>query len=272
LKCKKGLGYQDLKFRSKKDLRQGFGFDKLSLKEEFVFAGKNKLEFYSSEQITGGLEGCRITEENDRVFVIIPRKIKQKIPDKQRFSFVSLDPGVRTFQTLFSEFVIGKIGERDFSRIFRLCKHLDSLISRKNKGEIKLAKPIQRLRWRIKDLVSDLHHKLAYFLVTNFDTIFLPTFETSSMVSKLHNKTARMMMTFSHYKFKQFLKNKAEEYSCTVVDVNEAYTSKTCSFCGKINKIGSKKVLKCNCGTKIDRDLNGARGIYLRAMLASTRT
>ena len=42
--------------------------------------------------------------------------------------------------------------------------------------------------------------------------------------------------------------------------------AKTCSYCGKIHKIGSKKTMKCDCGANVDRDLNGARGIYLRAL------
>jgi len=37
------------------------------------------------------------------------------------------------------------------------------------------------------------------------------------------------------------------------------------AFCGKIHQIGSKKVMKCECGANVDRDLNGARGIFLRA-------
>ncbi|PKY54705.1 hypothetical protein RhiirA4_548356 [Rhizophagus irregularis] len=48
---------------------------------------------------------------------------------------------------------------------------------------------------------------------------------------------------------------------------NEAYTSKTCSWCGNIQKIGGLKMYKCkNCDIEID-DINGARGIFLRALL-----
>jgi hypothetical protein len=38
------------------------------------------------------------------------------------------------------------------------------------------------------------------------------------------------------------------------------------SSCGHINKIGSKSIIKCKCGLTIDRDLNGARGIFLKNM------
>jgi len=84
------------------------------------------------------------------------------------------------------------------------------------------------------------------------------------MVQKLRSKTARAMLSWGHYRFKEFLKFKGREYSCNVIEVNEAYTSKTCSKCGKLQNIGSKKIFRCKCGLEIDRDLNGAKNIYLR--------
>ena len=72
------------------------------------------------------------------------------------------------------------------------------------------------------------------------------------------------MLTWAHYKFKDFLKFKAKEYACEVIEVNEAYTSKTCSFCGTMQNIGSKGVFKCKCGIEVNRDYNGARGIFLK--------
>ena len=120
-------------------------------------------------------------------------------------------------------------------------------------------------------MIDELHKKTASFLVRSFENILIPTFETSQMSRKLHSKTARSMLTFAHYRFKQFLKAKAEEYSANVVEVSEAYTSKTCSYCGKIHNIGSKKLLKCSCNARIDRDINGARGILLRALTVTSR-
>ena len=203
-----------------------------------------------------------------------PYKSTIKKPENQRFGIVALDPGVRTFISYYSEFFHGKIGEGDFKRIFRLCLNLDKMISKlskcKSKQKRSIKKACQRLRWKIKDLIDDLHKKTASFLVKHFDVILIPIFETSQMASKLRNKTARSLLTFSHYRFKQFLKFKAKEYSCEVLEVSEAWTSRTCSYCGKIHPKNSKKILKCTCGASVDRDLNGARGIYLRALRASS--
>jgi putative transposase len=84
---------------------------------------------------------------------------------------------------------------------------------------------------------------------------------------KLRKKSVRQMLTLSHYRFKRFLHHKAKEYGKTVLDVCEAYTSKTVSWTGEvISNLGGRKVIKASDGTTMCRDLNGARGIFLRAL------
>ena len=52
-----------------------------------------------------------------------------------------------------------------------------------------------------------------------------------------------------------------------MLDVNEAYTSKTRSWDGTVNtKLGGAKVIRDETGFGMDRDVNGARGIFLRAL------
>jgi putative transposase len=274
-KYRKTGTFQEVSWRAKKDPKQRFGFDKVSFEDDFVFSKHQDRIFYTSPE--GGrveMEGTEVVFENGRWFAILPQRRCVLQPENQRQPIVALDPGVRTFMSLYGFGVYGDFGKGDFGRIRRLCYHLDELQGKiaksKRRQRQRMKKASQRLRWRIRDLVDDLHKKLAYFLVTRFDVILLPTFETQQMVSKLHSKTARAMMTWAHYRFKQHLKAKAEEYSAVVVGVNEAYTSKTCSYCGTIQNIGSKKRFRCSCGVDVDRDHQGARGILLRALSVTT--
>jgi putative transposase len=274
VKCKKTWQFQKVSFRAKRDPIQSFGFDATSLKQDFVFGSKKfKMEFDATEEVNVDLEGTRIVREGGRYFVIIPQKRYYQAPENQRIDAVALDPGVRTFQTFYSEVLHGKIGEGDFQHIYRLCLFLDKIYSKMAKAKCRqkrrLKQAAERMRWKIFDLIEELHKKTANFLCRTFDRIFIPSFETSQMVSKLHSSTARNMMNFAHYRFKQFLMAKGQEFMCQVIECNEAYTSKTCSYCGKIHKIGSKKIMKCECGAKVDRDYNGARGIFLRALAVS---
>jgi len=110
--------------------------------------------------------------------------------------------------------------------------------------------------------------------VRTFDVIVIPQFNAGEMARKtmrrkIGSKVVRSMMTWAHARFRKRLLSKAEEHGKQVFLVSEAYTSKTCSACGWIDaKLGGKKVFKCRqCGLCIDRDVNGAWGIFLRGML-----
>src|ERR1700723_171236 len=79
---------------------------------------------------------------------------------------------------------------------------------------------------------------------------------------------------WAHYRFRMRLLSKAREYPwCNVELVDESYTSKTCGRCGALhNKLGGAKVYQCpRCTLRMDRDVNGARNIYLR-YLTTTET
>ena len=90
----------------------------------------------------------------------------------------------------------------------------------------------------------------------------------------IKTKTARQMLTWSHYRFKQVLKNKAELSGSRVIDVTEEFTSKTCTKCGHVHqKLGGSKIFKCpECGHTLKRDFNSALGIMLKALSDTTFT
>ena len=128
-----------------------------------------------------------------------------------------------------------------------------------------------RMRLRIENLVQELHRKAARFLVDNFDVVLLPTFETSEMVERgrrnIRSRTVRNLLSLAHYRFKLFLMHKADELGAVVLDVSEAYTSKTVSWTGEVlQNLGGSAVIAGQDGERMDRDYNGARGIYLRAL------
>ncbi|WP_143117097.1 zinc ribbon domain-containing protein [Allochromatium warmingii] len=121
-------------------------------------------------------------------------------------------------------------------------------------------------------MIDELHWKVARFLTDNFDVILLPTFDTQQMVvktaRKLRKKSVRSLLSFSHYKFGQRLELKCIERGKKLIRVCEAYTSKTVSWNGKLLNIGSAKTITSD-GITVNRDINGARGIFLRALVDS---
>jgi putative transposase len=191
---------------------------------------------------------------------------------------ISLDPGVRTFQTGYDPSgLVVECGKYDIGRIYRLCYVLDDLQSRWSQKEVKhhkryrLRRAGRRIRVKIRNLVDDLHCKLTKWLVERYRVVLIPVFETQNMIRRgqrrLHSKTARAMCTWSHYRFRTRLQDKVREHPwCKVIAVTEEYTSKTCGRCGHVHaKLGGNKVFHCpSCHLTVDRDLNGARNILLK--------
>ena len=259
----------EVHYRTKKNDDNNLYIPKQAVDEHGVY--KRLLgDLFVTEKLSRPSNDCRLIKQNGRYFLCVPRDVQIKRPENQRLSICALDPGARTFQTVYSPELCIKIGEHDFAKIYRYCIALDKLTSRrKTEKKRRFDKPMQRIRWKIRNLVDEMHNKTALFLCKTFDIIYLPHFETKDMTKKherkLKNKAVRNMLTWSHYRFKQHLKNKAAEYSCVVVDCDEAYTSKTCGNCGEINNVGGREVWKCkHCGKKHDRDINGARNIFIK--------
>ncbi|MDB9439830.1 transposase [Sphaerospermopsis kisseleviana CS-549] len=268
-----GGGISRCRFRTKKDPVQSCYIPKSAVKDAGIYhtvLGELKYK----DPLPDGFGDCRLVSFYGDYYICLPiESLRHKTENQGRV--VALDPGIRNFLTFFADNCFGWLGENANLRTQKLCFKLDKLISKisqaKSKQKKRLKNAATRLRGKIKYLVDELHKKTARFLVDNFDVILLPTFETSMMSRKvkrrIKSKSVRQMLTLSHYKFKQFIKHKAHEFNKIVVDVNEAYTSKTVSWTGEIiNNLGGSKTIKSRIdGKTMNRDLNGARGIYVSA-------
>ena len=267
--------YGELAFRSRKNPRQSCYIPDDAVTEHGVYhtiLGPLRM----AEAVPAGQKECRLVKERGQYWLVVPHPVHCDIETPSGDGVVALDPGVRTFLTYFSETECGKIGHRAFGRIQRLCHWLDDLISRtdtepKHRRRRNMRKAQANLRQRIINLVDELHWQTARWLTSNYKVILLPTFETQEMTlragRKIRSKTARMMLSFRHYEFKKRLLWKAFQRGALVVEVNEAYTSKTRSWDGSIqDNLGGGTVIRDESGFGMDRDVNGARGIFLRAL------
>ena len=124
---------------------------------------------------------------------------------------------------------------------------------------------------KIRNLIDELHWKTIRFLLNEFDVVVIPPFAAGKMSEKnnrkLQNKSTRSMLGLAHSKFRMRLISKAKEERKIVLIQCEAYTSKTCSWSGEvIHNLGGKKRIRDKRGVSMDRDVNGALGIFLRAL------
>ena len=131
------------------------------------------------------------------------------------------------------------------------------------------------IRLKTRRLVDEVHKQTACWMVREYDTIILPKLNVLAMSErrrgrKISSKTVRQMMTWAHSRFHERLVSKCEEYedgAKHVIAINEAYTSRTCTHCGRDNvHLGGQERFLCNerrggCGLRIDRNINGARNV-----------
>jgi putative transposase len=285
----------EMKFKSKKNPYQYFFVDKRALnpsklkifsrKSKNPFRLRKKQERWWKNNILKSNHNIIIRREKNRYYMCIPRKKETWNSGRFRFEHkhncVSLDPGVRTFQTIYSEEgIAGKIGHNACENLIdiglkvdKLRSFLDKSKGLKKKNRYNIRKRCFLLRTKIKNKVTDLHWKTANYLCSTFKHIFLPNFETSNMIRKdlpyrarrINSKTVRNMLSLSHFKFKQRILYLSSYYGSKVHLCGEHYTTKACGGCGLLNIIGGNKVYNCrSCKFTMDRDYNGARNIYMK--------
>ena len=294
--------YSKLGFKSRKYKKQTFTHPRMGKKGVcFDSLGKIKVTEKLPDECYG--KNVKVTMDHGRWFICVQKHIvvkgnhlgcaesqgQDKMVAEKEVRVIALDPGSRTFVTGFNEHEVMVYG-KDYSVkcLLPLAKKMRRLYSLREKlSQHKLYKKelsdnpqwikdrlryieknLNRLACKRQDRVNHLHRTVAYSIVRNYDVIYLPEYETKPMVKtkgrKIGRKAVHDMLSLSHYKFKEFLLWTAKKYGKEVIIVNESYTSKTQSWNGVVNeKLGSSRTMKD--GTRIiDRDINGARNIYLK--------
>lgn len=216
----------------------------------------------------------RIIYENRNWYIAIPYK-RQPVNREPKGAVCAIDPGVRTFLTFFSPTKIGKIGEGAFNRIVTLAKYADDLYIRsrqvKGKKRYRMKLAWKRALKRIQRLVDELHYQAISYLLNSFDVVICPKANFTSAVKKagrkIRSKTVRSLLTFSFARFRDRLIHKAKMYGKRVELVCESYTSKTHNITGEvIQNLGGRKFITSQ-GIRLDRDVNGSLGIFLKSLL-----
>jgi len=220
----------------------------------------------------------------DYFFCIVKNKKFRRERQARKFKksnmegIVSLDPGIRTFLTAYDpgRKTVLHIGKEIDKMIEKYLERIDILNQKINDLSIpyvkrsKFIKASRKLQRKIKNKIKTFHHQIAKFLCKNYKAIVIPQFNVKSIVmTDLQKKSKRELSILSHYRFREILKSKSEEYKyCKVVEVTEEYTSKTCGKCGNLHEsLGSSKNYTCKkCKLEIDRDVNGARNIMIKTL------
>jgi len=121
---------------------------------------------------------------------------------------------------------------------------------------------------------KDFQQKISKKVITNTkaNTIIIGDLACGEMSKKIRGdkKNDRSLHRSIHNsgsiaRFARFLTYKAQKVGKKVIRISERNTTKRCSFCGqKENRKLSVRIINCDCGLIIDRDINSAINILQR--------
>lgn len=212
---------------------------------------------------------CRLRYDSslDEYNLFVPRNI-EGTQNNNQYNSISLDPGLRTFMTGLSDKEVVDIGKDANSTIKSYLERLDN--TSKIENDEKQDKKKKLYRRKIKNYVDDLHWKTTNYLTKKYKNILIGDMSVKGITnndrSNLNKMNKRIAYSLSFYKFRQRLDYKCNINKIGYKVIDEKFTSKMCSKCGWLNnKLGGNKVFDCQkCDLKIDRDINGCRGIYIK--------
>ena len=244
---KKSLAWVPLKGRELK--REG---------DAFRFAG-NTFRVFNSRALPEGKikDGTNFSRDNrGNWFLNIVIDIDAAAPDaRQPIKGVGIDLGLKDFATLST-------GEKiEAQRIYRGAEQALAVAQRANKKN-----RVKAIHAQIANRRNNFHHQLSARIVREFDYIAVGNVNAAALAK---TSMAKSVLDAGWSSFRTQLAYKAVKHGAWFEEVNENYTTQTCSDCGAlpdsrpkgIAGLGIRNWICSGCGGVHDRDVNAAKNI-----------
>ena len=157
----------------------------------------------------------------------------------------------------------------------------DNKVRKKKKQEVTkgLSKNAQKTQLKLQkcyekesNVRKDYHKKLAHRLVSTCENVVIEDLKLQKMTKANGNykrSLNRNMLQLAFGGLRIRLSQKAKRMRSSIIVVNPAYTSQSCSDCGyvsKLNRENQSKFICVECGFKLHADLNAARNILAKGL------
>lgn len=184
---------------------------------------------------------------------VIPSKTETIKPKGKEA--IGIDLGLKDLATLSNGIKI------ETPKFFRKNEEKLSKTQRANKK-----KNVRTIHAKIKNSRKDFAHKTTTNLVKQYSTIFVGNVKSSKLAK---TKMSKSVLDAGWYQFKTLLMYKSHLAGVTYAEIDESFTTQTCSNCGALPDSRPRGITgleirewTCNeCGTTHDRDVNAAKNI-----------
>lgn len=161
------------------------------------------------------------------------------------------------------DFVVTSDGEAIEAKKF--YRNAEQKLTRAQRA--KKRKYVMSIHAKIKNQRKDFQHKLSTDLVKRYGAIFVGNVDASKLAK---TKMAKSVLDAGWSQFRTMLRYKCDSAGVWFEEVNEAFSTVTCSACGSRSGPSGLKDLRIRewtcteCGTHHDRDVNAAKNILRR--------
>lgn len=151
----------------------------------------------------------------------------------------------------------------------RRLRVLSRKLARQKKGSKRRAETkrlIGILHEKIANSREDYACKIAHNYTQQYDLIVMEDLAVKQMIGKSGSTMKKSITDAAWTSLRHRLTNKVEEFERTLITVDPAYTSMTCSMCDHLQDMPlDTRVYNCpKCGLTLDRDHNAAINILKR--------
>jgi putative transposase len=263
------------KFKSRRKSKASFYNDTLKLKVKKNLVLIEKVGWVkTSEQIPMNVKYTNPRISFDKKYWYISVGVEEEFEQLELTNeVVGIDVGIKelavcsngqTFKNINKTKEIRKIEkrlrrlQRKLSRKYEMNKEGESFV--KTSNIIKLEKEIQHLHRRLTNIRTNHIHQTTNAIVkTKPSKVVMEDLNVSGMMKNRHLSKAIAKQKL--YEFIRQMKYKCEKYGIEFKQVDRFYpSSKICSSCGTLKKdlTLSDRTYSCECGLKMNRDLNAS--------------
>lgn len=143
---------------------------------------------------------------------------------------------------------------------------------KKSNAYLKTLSEMQNMRKKASNSRDTFLHQTTSYLIKKYDTVVLENLQVSNMTRKGKGSRKRglnrSILENSWSTLSGYAAYKAKASGVVLELVNPAYTSQTCSVCGKVDKESRKSQsrFECSCGHSENADVNAAKNILSRGL------
>jgi putative transposase len=162
------------------------------------------------------------------------------------------------------ECAVASNGDRLIGRNYRKLESKLGIAQRANKK-----REVKNIHAKIKNRRKDELHKFSTKLTQEYGAIFVGNVSSTGLIK---TKMAKSTLDAGWSSLITMLEYKSDYAGVMYEEVNESYTTQTCSCCGNVSPsspkgrtgLGIREWTCSDCGSVNDRDLNAAKNILAR--------